>query len=72
MDKIEGVEMQDLVKRTDVTTQQVPDCLGSRSDHKEPRNASHAYTGDKSRRMNGEEPRIRVRAFRMTVEWTKR
>jgi hypothetical protein len=72
MDKIEGVEMQDLAKRTDATIQQVPDCLRSGSDHNEPRNASHAYTGDKGRRMNSEGPRIRVRAFRMAIEWTKR
>ena len=71
MDKIEAVEMQDLVKRTDVTIQQVPDCPRGRSEHKEPRNAAHAYPGDKSRRMDGEQPRIRVRAFRITVEQTK-
>ena len=71
MDKPEEIEMQDSVKRTDVTIQQVPDYPGGISEHKEPRNASHAYTGDKSRRTNGEEPRIRVRAFHMAVEWTK-
>jgi hypothetical protein len=72
MDNIEEVGMQDLVKRSDVTIQQASDYLGGESDHKEPRNASYAYTGDKGRRMNGEEPRIRVQAFRMAVEWTKR
>ena len=67
MDKPEEIEMQDSVKRTDVTIQQVPDYLRGRSEHKEPRNVSHAYTSDQSGRMNSEQARIRVRAFHVAV-----
>jgi hypothetical protein len=67
MDKTEEIEMQDSVKRTDITIQQAPDYLRGRSQHKGPRNASRAYTSDKRGKMNSEQARIRVRAFRVAV-----
>jgi hypothetical protein len=67
MDKTEGIEMQDSVKRTDVTVQQAPDYLRGRFEHKEPRNVSPAHTSDKSGKMDGEQTRIRVQAFHVAV-----
>jgi hypothetical protein len=67
MDKTEEIEMQGSVKRTDVTIPQTPDYLRGRSQYKEPRNVSRAYPSDRSRRINSEQARIRVRAFHVAV-----